>query len=28
MADRDYVMAKIKPAIAPFEQVEEANANN
>ncbi|MCE5210060.1 MAG: F0F1 ATP synthase subunit alpha, partial [Deltaproteobacteria bacterium] len=28
MADRDSIMNKIKPAIAPFEQVEEANANN
>jgi F-type H+-transporting ATPase subunit alpha len=28
MSDRDNVMEKIKPAIAPFEEVEEANANN
>jgi hypothetical protein len=28
MADRDSIMNKIKPAIAPFEEAEEANANN
>jgi F-type H+-transporting ATPase subunit alpha len=28
LADRDSIMNKIKPAIAPFEEVEEANANN
>jgi len=28
MIDRDYIMGKIKPAIAPFEEAEEANANN
>jgi len=28
MTDRDHIMDKIKPAIAPFEEVEEANANN
>ncbi|MDD2277091.1 MAG: alternate F1F0 ATPase, F1 subunit alpha [Smithellaceae bacterium] len=28
MADRDSIMNKIKPTIAPFEEIEEANANN
>jgi F-type H+-transporting ATPase subunit alpha len=28
ISDRDNVMEKIKPAIAPFEEAEEANANN
>ena len=28
MADRDSIMNKIKPAIRPFEVIEEANANN
>ena len=28
MSDRDSIMNKIKPVIAPFEEVEEANANN
>jgi len=28
LADRDSVMNKIKPVIAPFEEVEEVNANN
>jgi F-type H+-transporting ATPase subunit alpha len=28
ISDRDNVMEKIKPAIAPFEEVEETNANN
>ncbi len=28
MADRDSIMNKIKPAIAPFEEIEEAHANN
>jgi F-type H+/Na+-transporting ATPase subunit alpha len=28
MKDRDSIMDKIKPAIAPFEVIEEANANN
>src|SRR5664280_2824857 len=28
LTDRDHIMDKIKPAIAPFEEVEEANANN
>jgi F-type H+-transporting ATPase subunit alpha len=28
MADRDSIMNKIKPAVAPFEETEEANANN
>jgi len=28
MSDRDHIMDKIKPAVAPFEELEEANANN
>lgn len=28
MTDRDSIMNKIKPTIAPFEEIEEANANN
>jgi F-type H+-transporting ATPase subunit alpha len=28
MTDRDHIMDKIKPAILPFEEVEETNANN
>ena len=28
MADRDSIMNKIKPAIKPFEEVEDAHANN
>jgi hypothetical protein len=28
MADRDSIMNKIKPTIAPFEEIEEADANN
>jgi len=28
MTDRDSIMDKIKPAVAPFEEAEEANANN
>jgi F-type H+-transporting ATPase subunit alpha len=28
MTDRDSIMNKIKPAIAPFEEIEDANANN
>jgi len=28
LADRDSIMNKIKPAIAPFEEIEEADANN
>lgn len=28
MTDRDHVMDKIKPAVAPFEEFEEADANN
>ena len=28
MADRDSIMNKIKPTIAPFEEIEEAHANN
>jgi hypothetical protein len=28
LADRDSIMNKIKPTITPFEEVEEANANN
>jgi len=28
MTDRDHIMEKIKPAVAPFEEIEEANANN
>jgi len=28
LADRDSIMNKIKPAIAPFEEIEDANANN
>jgi len=28
MTDRDSIMNKIKPTIAPFEEIEEAHANN
>jgi F-type H+-transporting ATPase subunit alpha len=28
MADRDSIINKIKPTIAPFEEIEEPNANN
>ena len=28
MADRDSIMSKIKPTIQPFEEIEDANANN